>query len=180
MKTKIPAVILIVGALLIAGAAYQFYSKTVRGTEEIACTMEALLCPDGSGVGRTGPKCEFSACPNQISFVGTLRQDSNGFSIVLPSPTNGGGMEVAYAMPLILKDSTIASQLVGQKVEVFGVFTQGNTLSVERLEALSGDASDPEVGEVHVGDSTFINGVRITFNNVVQDSRCPVDVQCIQ
>ena len=29
----------------------------------VACTMEAKLCPDGSYVGRTGPNCEFSACP---------------------------------------------------------------------------------------------------------------------
>jgi plastocyanin len=27
------------------------------------CTEEAKLCPDGSYVGRTGPKCEFAACP---------------------------------------------------------------------------------------------------------------------
>ncbi|MFA5129363.1 MAG: TspO/MBR family protein [Patescibacteria group bacterium] len=28
----------------------------------IACTMEAMLCPDGSYVGRTGPNCEFAPC----------------------------------------------------------------------------------------------------------------------
>jgi hypothetical protein len=28
-----------------------------------ACTLEAKLCPDGSYVGRTGPNCEFAACP---------------------------------------------------------------------------------------------------------------------
>ena len=28
-----------------------------------ACTQEAKLCPDGSAVGRTGPNCEFAACP---------------------------------------------------------------------------------------------------------------------
>ena len=28
-----------------------------------ACTMEAKVCPDGSAVGRSGPKCEFEACP---------------------------------------------------------------------------------------------------------------------
>src|SRR3989344_3880885 len=28
-----------------------------------ACTMEAKICPDGSAVGRTGPNCEFAACP---------------------------------------------------------------------------------------------------------------------
>lgn len=31
--------------------------------EPVACTMEAKLCPDGSYVGRTGPKCEFAPCP---------------------------------------------------------------------------------------------------------------------
>lgn len=28
-----------------------------------ACTQEALLCSDGSYVGRTGPNCEFASCP---------------------------------------------------------------------------------------------------------------------
>lgn len=29
----------------------------------VACTQEAKQCPDGSYVGRTGPNCEFSLCP---------------------------------------------------------------------------------------------------------------------
>ena len=29
----------------------------------VVCTMDAKLCQDGSYVSRTGPKCEFSACP---------------------------------------------------------------------------------------------------------------------
>jgi hypothetical protein len=29
-----------------------------------ACTLDAKQCPDGSYVGRTGPKCEFQACPD--------------------------------------------------------------------------------------------------------------------
>jgi hypothetical protein len=28
-----------------------------------ACTQEAKQCPDGSYVSRTGPNCEFQACP---------------------------------------------------------------------------------------------------------------------
>ncbi len=34
----------------------------------VACTMEAKLCPDGSYVGRTGPKCEFSPCPEVVDI----------------------------------------------------------------------------------------------------------------
>jgi hypothetical protein len=29
-----------------------------------ACTLEAKVCPDGSSVGRSGPNCEFAACPS--------------------------------------------------------------------------------------------------------------------
>lgn len=29
------------------------------------CTMEAKICPDGTGVGRTGPNCEFAPCPGE-------------------------------------------------------------------------------------------------------------------
>ena len=31
----------------------------------IACTQEAKQCPDGSYVGRSGPRCEFAACPQK-------------------------------------------------------------------------------------------------------------------
>ncbi|MBX7081240.1 MAG: hypothetical protein K1X88_18715 [Nannocystaceae bacterium] len=27
------------------------------------CTEEAKVCPDGSSVSRSGPNCEFAACP---------------------------------------------------------------------------------------------------------------------
>lgn len=30
---------------------------------QIACTADAKICPDGSAVGRSGPNCEFAACP---------------------------------------------------------------------------------------------------------------------
>lgn len=29
----------------------------------VACTLEAKICPDGTAVGRSGPNCEFQACP---------------------------------------------------------------------------------------------------------------------
>jgi len=34
-----------------------------QSASPVACTQEAKLCPDGTAVGRTGPKCEFEACP---------------------------------------------------------------------------------------------------------------------
>jgi len=40
--------------------------------QEVACPADARLCPDGSAVGRTGPNCEFAACPG-----GQNQQDGN-------------------------------------------------------------------------------------------------------
>lgn len=33
------------------------------GEEMVFCTADAMLCPDGSYVGRVPPTCEFAACP---------------------------------------------------------------------------------------------------------------------
>ncbi len=44
---------------------------TVLPDDEVACTMEARECPDGSFVGRTGPNCEFAACPGDVPSPGT-------------------------------------------------------------------------------------------------------------
>lgn len=32
--------------------------------EQVQCTLEARICPDGSAVGRTWPNCEFAPCPS--------------------------------------------------------------------------------------------------------------------
>lgn len=31
------------------------------------CSEEAMICPDGSTVTRTGPRCEFAECPTRVS-----------------------------------------------------------------------------------------------------------------
>ncbi len=57
---------IIVVAIIVIGLGVYFVSVS-RGskndTNQLACTEEAKLCSDGSSVGRTGPKCEFAACP---------------------------------------------------------------------------------------------------------------------
>jgi hypothetical protein len=40
--------------------------------QPVACDQDAKLCPDGSAVGRTGPNCEFAACPGENNQTGTV------------------------------------------------------------------------------------------------------------
>ncbi len=44
------------------------------GPGPVVCTMEVKLCPDGSYVGRTLPKCEFKECPTESLEATTTPQ----------------------------------------------------------------------------------------------------------
>jgi hypothetical protein len=54
-------------------------------TPQVACTMDAKMCPDGSYVGRTGPNCEF-VCPKTVT--------TNNNSTKLNQKTIINGLEI--------------------------------------------------------------------------------------
>lgn len=58
-------VVLIVLAVVLAGAigAILVVRNPSSNANNVQCTLEAKLCPDGSSVGRVPPSCAFAACP---------------------------------------------------------------------------------------------------------------------
>lgn len=72
-----------------------------KDIEPIACTEEAMLCPDGSAVGRTGPNCEFADCP-LVKYATTTARLNQQVSVL--------GMAIT---PLeVLQDSRCAVDVV--------------------------------------------------------------------
>lgn len=63
----LPAVIAVIVALILVGGGYYYLVQSPKG--EMACSAEAKLCPDGSSLGRSGPNCEFAACPEGEGIV---------------------------------------------------------------------------------------------------------------
>lgn len=59
---KILFIIVIVAVAIVA---FFVWPKRSITPQPVACTQEAKLCADGSAVGRTGPNCEFAACPEE-------------------------------------------------------------------------------------------------------------------
>lgn len=59
---------MLVGALLWAIGA----REVLAPTDGVMCTQEVKECPDGSYVGRTGPKCEFKECPTGLGSVSSV------------------------------------------------------------------------------------------------------------
>jgi hypothetical protein len=49
--------------LLVIFAIFVLAAIATQTSQPAACTEEAMLCPDGTAVGRTGPDCSFAPCP---------------------------------------------------------------------------------------------------------------------
>ncbi|MAF20459.1 MAG: hypothetical protein CMI55_02130 [Parcubacteria group bacterium] len=62
-------VIVIVALIFIDLAAWGAYKYFYLQSdpEQIACSLEAKICPDGSAVGRIAPDCEFAPCPEIVA-----------------------------------------------------------------------------------------------------------------
>ena len=67
----------------------------VEDENNIACTQEAKLCPDGSSVGRVAPSCEFAKCPTGDAATPLQIQEptKSGEQISITLFNQGGNME---------------------------------------------------------------------------------------
>lgn len=58
----------------------------INATKDIACSMEAKICPDGSVVGRSGVQCTFAPCPDVPVVSTDIRVISPHPNDVIKSP----------------------------------------------------------------------------------------------
>lgn len=79
----VTAIIIFVVVLIGCGVAFYYYATKVQ-PKSVACTMEAKICPDGSAVGRTGPNCEFTPCPDITASWKTYSNKEYGFELKYP------------------------------------------------------------------------------------------------
>jgi len=65
MNARFSKVLIAVVVVFLVVPAFILLTIRYKHNEEgqVFCTMEAKMCPDGSFVGRSGPKCEFKECP---------------------------------------------------------------------------------------------------------------------
>lgn len=110
----------------------------------IACTEEAKICPDGSAVGRTGPNCEFSKCPEQQKegsmFGGVITSIDYGChvdgicsvgvgksTVIVDSGESLAERPQKGTIPEGLLDEGKKAQFMGKKVNIYAAQQEGKT-----------------------------------------------------
>lgn len=79
------AALLVALAVLVPACATKSTTPPADQFPAGACTTEAKICPDGSGVGRTGPNCEFTPCP-EAPAEGDQQPPSSPAAATPPTP----------------------------------------------------------------------------------------------
>jgi hypothetical protein len=82
--------------------AYKIYEpgSLLRNDEQVFCTMEAKICPDGSSVGRVPPTCEFAACP-----ASTPAQSGETVTLTTKIDQGASGLGIKIIPLAVLEDS---------------------------------------------------------------------------
>jgi len=81
-----------VALALVAAAVWYLLATPAHAPGPVACTADAMQCPDGTWMGRTGPNCQF-VCPGASSTAtttppaGVAPYDSGIRGIVTTGPT---------------------------------------------------------------------------------------------
>ncbi len=133
LKSKWPFLVIAVLLVLVGIFGGYFILNQTRNTpsptptpDQKACSQEAKIRPDGSGVGRTGPNCEFAACPknNESSSSETADWETyadSDFGINLMYPKSYGSIVVRTTIPTgkLLEGSV-------NKAFVFGSYIKPN------------------------------------------------------
>lgn len=87
MKKIIIGIIIGLALAIVVFALLRIYRSDLAKKEiGPACTMEAMMCPDGTAVGRSGPNCEFAPCPQ----LDSLLSETEAMAIAEKSCIKGG------------------------------------------------------------------------------------------
>jgi hypothetical protein len=103
-RQALTALIVIIAIIVLGGVVLAFVrsAPTAPGIPEptptndgngVVCTMDAMMCPDGSYVGRIPPNCQFAACPASTSTP-TTSTATTTFDARINQPSSVRGIAI--------------------------------------------------------------------------------------
>jgi len=155
---------LFIGILLIIilGVGGLVYRNAVEyPTKPVACPMDAMICPNGTSISRTGLSCTFSPCqlPNvSFSNIGIAFAIPSGFSSV-PLPDTASF--AAYEMPVGPSTNGLVANIIVRRYVI-----SASTTALETIQKTAiGGASGIPVGATAFS-STVLGSHRFTVVSI--------------
>ncbi|HEX8591348.1 MAG TPA: hypothetical protein VF696_01165 [Candidatus Paceibacterota bacterium] len=137
---------LVLGAVLVfvlglAGFLYRYTLERPNvSPAATACTTEARVCPDGTSVGRSGPSCNFSACPLpnvDMTQLGIAFALPAGYAANLNALTEGDDLVAAYEKTSLTKE--VPHAIVIRRYQIPAGKTANDVLLAETAYDTSGE-----------------------------------------
>ena len=125
----------ILAIILIGIGGLVYRNASEHPTQQIACPLDAMICPDGTSVGRTGTGCTFPACPPpnvSLSSVGIAYAVPDGFTET--SSTDAA----AVASYLSTGTSTQPSSILIRRYPIDASSTPLETIQATAISGTSG------------------------------------------
>lgn len=140
--------------LTIAAIAISALVLVNTASAQTACTMDAMICPDGTAVGRTGPKCEFAACP------GT--QTGKPLFNIQTSIETSGALRATVTRTDTLTAGTCGPQFVGKIVWGDGTTTEQPTNTTREC------GSNKSISASHIYKTAGNFNIVVSLDNTVR------------
>ena len=145
--------------ILLAGGWYWWSGQNSGGQAQV-CPQDAKMCPDGSYVSRTGPNCEFAACPNVAPQGGGTSVSGNLILGVNSEATLGQYLSAYNGMTVYTtsKDTKGVSNCAGECAINWPPYTVPSV----------GDINIPAtIDETKVSSVTRTDGkIQVTYNSM--------------
>jgi hypothetical protein len=127
--------------IIIIGFGGLVYRNAVEHpSQPIVCPLDALKCPDGTSVSRTGNSCTFPACPPpnvSLSDINISFALPTGFAVAeLPD----AAAVAAYEMPVTASSSLSAASIL---VRRYAIQASSTALATIQQTAVSGTSGLP-------------------------------------
>lgn len=197
ISTPIAISIIVLIAVIVGGGilAYQYWWLPKEEANNVACTMEAKLCPDGSYVGRTGPNCEFAECPvtkaDETADWKTYKNEEYGFEIKYPllweSPIKGweGGWTAGKSLDndnyCIVDISVFSTSAQSNIVEIADLLRKGYIQTSTKIGGIAGIRLTHSPSEAGLTEAVYFsykgNDFRIGRNRGLKTK---IEEECIR